>query len=82
MPHTDGTKLTRLQPIWRASALRVMLDKSCGDLIMIPFSTPDADLEQRLAGRLLDVLIRATVLLAVALLCYRVLAPFAAPVML
>ena len=43
---------------------------------MTPFPTPDADLEQRLARRLLDVLIRATVLLAVALLCYRVLAPF------
>src|ERR1700722_714133 len=43
---------------------------------MTPFSTPDADLEQRLARRLLDVLIRATLLLAMALLCYRVLAPF------
>jgi predicted PurR-regulated permease PerM len=51
-------------------------DTLCGDLIMTPFSTPDADLERRLARRLLDVLIRATVLLAVALLCYRVLAPF------
>jgi predicted PurR-regulated permease PerM len=43
---------------------------------MTPFSTPDADLERRLARRLLDVLIRATLLLAMALLCYRVLAPF------
>lgn len=43
---------------------------------MTPFSTPDADLERRLARRLLDVLIRATLLLALALLCYRVLAPF------
>ena len=59
-----------------ASAQWVVLDKSCGDLMMTPFSTSDADLEQRLARRLLDVLIRATVLLAVALLCYRVLAPF------
>jgi predicted PurR-regulated permease PerM len=44
--------------------------------IMTPLSTPDADFEQRLARRLLDVLIRATLLLAMALLCYRVLAPF------
>ena len=43
---------------------------------MTPFSTPDADLERRLARRLLDVLIRATILFALALLCYRVLAPF------
>ena len=40
------------------------------------FSTPDTDLERRLAHRLLDVLIRAALLLAMALLCYRVLAPF------
>jgi predicted PurR-regulated permease PerM len=44
--------------------------------MMTPLSTPDADLERRLARRLLDVLIRATLLLAMALLCYRVLAPF------
>ena len=43
---------------------------------MTLFSTSDADLERRLARRLLDVLIRATLLLAMALLCYRVLAPF------
>jgi predicted PurR-regulated permease PerM len=43
---------------------------------MMTFSTPDPDLERRLARRLLDVLVRATVLLAVALLCYRVLVPF------
>jgi predicted PurR-regulated permease PerM len=58
------------------SAQRVTLDKSCGDFIMTVFSTPDPDLERRLARRLLDVLVRATVLLAVALLCYRILAPF------
>jgi uncharacterized RDD family membrane protein YckC len=45
-------------------------------VVMSPFSTPDADLERRLARRLLDVLIRATILFALALLCYRVLAPF------
>jgi predicted PurR-regulated permease PerM len=44
--------------------------------MMTPLSIPDADLERRLAHRLLDVLIRATLLLAMALLCYRVLAPF------
>ena len=43
---------------------------------MTPLSTPDADLERRLGRRLLEVLIRATLLLAMALLCYRVLAPF------
>ena len=39
-------------------------------------SLHDADFERRLARRLLRVLIRATLLLAMALLCYRVLAPF------
>jgi predicted PurR-regulated permease PerM len=43
---------------------------------MPPFSPPDADFERRLARRLLDVLIRATLLLALALLCYRVISPF------
>ena len=43
---------------------------------MTPFSPPDADLERRLARRLLDVLVRAALLVAMALLCYRVLAPF------
>ena len=43
---------------------------------MTPFPTPDADFERRLGHRLLEVLIRATLLLAMALLCYRVLAPF------
>jgi predicted PurR-regulated permease PerM len=43
---------------------------------MTPFPTPDADFERRLARRLLDVLIRATLLLALALLCYRVISPF------
>jgi predicted PurR-regulated permease PerM len=43
---------------------------------MPPLSTLDADFERRLARRLLDVLIRASLLLAMALLCYRVLAPF------
>ena len=43
---------------------------------MTPFLPPDADFERRLARRLLEVLIRATLLLAMALLCYRVLAPF------
>ena len=43
---------------------------------MTPFFTPDADLEQRLSRRLIDVLIRATVLLAMGVFCYRVLAPF------
>ena len=40
------------------------------------FPPPDADFERRLGRRLLEVLIRATLLLAMALLCYRVLAPF------
>jgi predicted PurR-regulated permease PerM len=37
---------------------------------------PEADLERRLARRLLEVLIRGALLLGMALLCYRVLAPF------
>src|SRR5262245_50736677 len=39
-------------------------------------SQPDQELEQRLATPLLDVLIRAGLILALALLCYRVLSPF------
>jgi predicted PurR-regulated permease PerM len=36
----------------------------------------DHELEQRLASRLLDVLIRAGLILAMVLLCYRILSPF------
>src|SRR6516164_5639513 len=36
----------------------------------------DRELEQRLASRLMDVLIRAGLVLALAMLCYRVFAPF------
>ena len=39
-------------------------------------SQPDQELEQRLASPLLDVLIRAGLLLAMAMLCYRVLSSF------
>src|SRR5215471_17275975 len=39
-------------------------------------SQPDQELEQRLATPLLDVLIRAGLILALALLCYQVLSPF------
>ena len=39
-------------------------------------SQPDQALEQRLASPLLDVLIRAGLILAMAMLCYRVFAPF------
>jgi predicted PurR-regulated permease PerM len=37
---------------------------------------PGADLEKRMASRLLDVLIRAGLILAMVLLCYQVFAPF------
>jgi predicted PurR-regulated permease PerM len=37
---------------------------------------PDRDFEQRLASRMLDVLIRAGLILAMVLLCYRIFAPF------
>ena len=43
---------------------------------MSPPATPDPELEKRLASRLLDVLIRAGVIVAVVILCYRVFAPF------
>src|ERR1700733_2312899 len=43
---------------------------------MPQLSPADPEFERRLARRLLEVLIRATLLLAMALLCYRVLAPF------
>ena len=39
-------------------------------------SQPDDELEQRLASRLLEVLIRAGLILAMVLLCYRVFSPF------
>src|SRR5215510_3685237 len=39
-------------------------------------SQPDQELEQRLATPLLDVLIRAGLILALAMLCYQVLSPF------
>jgi predicted PurR-regulated permease PerM len=39
-------------------------------------SQPDQELEQRLASLVLDVLIRAALILAMAMLCYRVLSPF------
>ena len=39
-------------------------------------SPPDPELEQRLASPLLDVLIRAGLILAMAMLCYQVLSPF------
>ena len=38
--------------------------------------TPDSELEERIAARLLDVLIRAGLILAMVLLCYRVFSPF------
>ena len=37
---------------------------------------PDKDFEQRMASRMLDVLIRAALVFALALLCYRVFSPF------
>jgi predicted PurR-regulated permease PerM len=45
---------------------------------MSALSTPDTDLEKRISARLLDVLIRAGLLLAMAMLCYRIFAPFLA----
>ncbi|MEH6872785.1 MAG: AI-2E family transporter [Candidatus Competibacter sp.] len=39
-------------------------------------SQPDHELEQRLASRLMDVLIRAGLILAMVWLCYRVFSPF------
>jgi predicted PurR-regulated permease PerM len=43
---------------------------------MASLDTLDRELEQRLSSRLMDVLIRAGLVLAVVLLCYRVFAPF------
>ena len=37
---------------------------------------PDPEFERRLAGLLLDVLIRAGLILALAMLCYQVFSPF------
>ena len=41
-------------------------------------STPDLDLEKRLSGRLLDVLIQAGLVFAMAVLCYQIFSPFLA----
>src|SRR6187401_3447222 len=41
-------------------------------------SQPDPDLEKRLSSRLLDVLIRAGLILAMVVLCYQIFAPFLA----
>ena len=41
-------------------------------------SKPDLDLEKRLSGRLLDVLIRAGLVFAMAVLCYQIFSPFLA----
>lgn len=43
---------------------------------MNPSYPPDSGLEQQLATRLMDILIRAGLILAMVLLCYRVFAPF------
>ena len=40
---------------------------------------PDRELEQRLSARLLDVLIRAGLVLALTMLCYKIFSPFFAP---
>ena len=37
---------------------------------------PDVELERRIASRLLDVLIRAGLVLAMAMLCYQIFSPF------
>jgi predicted PurR-regulated permease PerM len=37
---------------------------------------PDAELEERLASRLTDILVRVGLVLALALLCYRIFSPF------
>ena len=41
-----------------------------------PMNISEKELEQRLASRLMDVLIRAALLFTLALLCYRIFAPF------
>ncbi len=43
---------------------------------MNPPSQPDREIEQRLASPLLEVLIRAGLILAMAMLCYRIFSPF------
>ena len=62
----DHVRLAASRILWRPASRP--LGKSCGDLIMTLFPTSDADLERRLARRLLEVLIRAALLLAMALL--------------
>ena len=44
--------------------------------LAVPVTTPDYVLEERFAARLLDVLIRAGLLLVLAVLVYRVFSPF------
>lgn len=45
---------------------------------MNPPYTPDLELERRLSGRLLDVLIRAGLVFVLAMLCYQIFSPFLA----
>jgi hypothetical protein len=54
----------------------VRIAKTSEKPVMRPAVSPDYVLEKRLASRLLDVLIRAGLIVAVAMLCYRVFAPF------
>jgi len=44
--------------------------------LTVPATTPDYVLEERFASRLLDVLIRASLVLAMAILVYQVFSPF------
>ena len=39
-------------------------------------TSPDIELERRIASCLMDVLIRAGLILALALLCYKIFSPF------
>src|SRR4249920_2406921 len=41
-----------------------------------PMNISENELEQRIASRLMDVLIRVALLFMLALLCYRIFAPF------
>ena len=60
------TRTTQIQIISNAAAI----------IKETPMNISEKELEQRLASRLMDVLIRAALLFTLALLCYRIFEPF------
>src|SRR5262249_55263136 len=71
VPLSARQKPSAADPMPRGSAGKTSHEDTTMDDI-----NRSADLEQGFAARLLDVLIRAALILALAMLCYRVFSPF------